>query len=269
MSVIGSPFEKTSSAPAGVRLYRFSVEEYERMARAGIFHEDDPIELIDGLLSIKSDVIPPYGVPVGIPPDILWEDHSLYGRHPIRRVTAFEYAAIMRENVLDPAKRHEMVEGWVIEKMTHNARHDYVLSSAHELLAKTIPADYIVRIQCGLRLDESTPEPDLAIVRGPRTRYRQSHPVPTDAALVIEVSDTTYHYDSGMKARMYARNGVERYWVIDTLGDRLELFEEPSGPVDEPSFAVHQTLEKSQRVPLVVRGKLVAELEISRLLGDE
>lgn len=28
--------------------YRFSVDEYERMAEAGIFHEDDPVELIEG-----------------------------------------------------------------------------------------------------------------------------------------------------------------------------------------------------------------------------
>ncbi len=31
-----------------VRHHRFSVEEYHRMAEAGIFHEDDRVELIDG-----------------------------------------------------------------------------------------------------------------------------------------------------------------------------------------------------------------------------
>jgi len=31
-----------------VRKYRFTVEEYHRMGEAGIFHEDDRVELIDG-----------------------------------------------------------------------------------------------------------------------------------------------------------------------------------------------------------------------------
>ncbi|MFB6272847.1 MAG: Uma2 family endonuclease, partial [Salinibacter sp.] len=31
-----------------VKRHRFTVEEYHQMGRAGIFHEDDRVELIDG-----------------------------------------------------------------------------------------------------------------------------------------------------------------------------------------------------------------------------
>src|SRR5690348_2517993 len=124
---------RTSSSPSasqgGVRLYRFTVDEYHRLAESGILDENDPVELIEGLLAIKSDVIPPYGVPVGIPPDVLWTDAHLWGRHPIRRLTVPEYQRIINAGILNPAKRHELIEGWVVEKMTHNPRHDYVLSS--------------------------------------------------------------------------------------------------------------------------------------------
>src|SRR5258707_14516769 len=93
----------SSTAPIGARLHLFTVDEYLRMAAAGVLDEDDPVELIEGLLSIKSDIVPPYGVPVGIPPDILWTPPRLSGNHPLRRLTVPEYERLVQANILNPA----------------------------------------------------------------------------------------------------------------------------------------------------------------------
>jgi len=37
---------------------RFSVDEYDRMGRAGVFHEDDRMELLDGQIVEMSPIGP-------------------------------------------------------------------------------------------------------------------------------------------------------------------------------------------------------------------
>ena len=48
---------------AGAVTYKFSVDEYHRMAEAGIFHEDDRIELVEGeIIRMAADREPaPWG----------------------------------------------------------------------------------------------------------------------------------------------------------------------------------------------------------------
>src|SRR5437762_11902787 len=41
--------------------HRFTVDEYHRMAEAGVFHEDDRLELIDGLVVEMSPIGPQIG----------------------------------------------------------------------------------------------------------------------------------------------------------------------------------------------------------------
>jgi hypothetical protein len=43
-------------------LYRLSIDQYERMAEAGVVSKDDRIELIDGLLVQKMVKLPPHVV---------------------------------------------------------------------------------------------------------------------------------------------------------------------------------------------------------------
>jgi Uma2 family endonuclease len=45
--------------------------------------------------------------------------------------------------------------------------------------------------------------------------------------LVIEVSDTTYLKDSGPKLRMYARAGIQDYWILNLPEARLEVYRRP------------------------------------------
>ena len=81
---------------------------------------------------------------------------------------------------------------------------------------------FIVREGKPIRLSNDTePLPDIAVVRGANEDYELRHPNAGDAILLIEVADTTADYDTGEKVRMYARFGVNDYWV--TLINRREL----------------------------------------------
>jgi Uma2 family endonuclease len=58
------------SAPAGP-LWRLSVDQYHAMIRKGILTEDDPAELLEGLLVVKRSKNPPHSVATGLVQDAL------------------------------------------------------------------------------------------------------------------------------------------------------------------------------------------------------
>jgi Uma2 family endonuclease len=70
----------------------------------------------------------------------------------------------------------------------------------------------------------SEPRPDVVVMD---TAHVDQHPPPVeDALLAVEViSDDSKFRDFSEKAGMYAAAGVERYWVVDPLGDKLSLTE--------------------------------------------
>jgi Uma2 family endonuclease len=77
----------------------------------------------------------------------------------------------------------------------------------------------------------SEPEPDLAVLAQPCLVYEDANPGPSDVRLIVEVSDTTLAFDLGTKARLYARAGIEEYWVVDVVGRRIVVHRAPHNGV--------------------------------------
>ena len=49
------------------------------------------------------------------------------------------------------------------------------------------------------------------------------------ALLIVEVSDATLRYDRGIKARLYASEGVADYWLLNVNARTLEVRRQPEG----------------------------------------
>jgi hypothetical protein len=248
----------------GVRLHRFSVDEYRRMAEKGVLDEDEPIELIDGLITVQMDHGPPYGVPLGIPPGILLNDERK--SWPARRFSVEEYEGMIEAEVFAPELRHEMVEGWVVDMMTRGSRHDSALQRLVAVLMGRIGEAWTLRVQSALTLDDSVPEPDLAVVSGPVGRFDHSHPRPHEVALVVEIADATLEYDRTLKLRTYARNYVAVYWIVKLIDNRLEVYEDPSGPTDQPEYRRRKVFGRGESAPIVLREETTGTVAIDDLL---
>ncbi len=52
--------------------------------------------------------------------------------------------------------------------------------------------------------------------------------MPSTAVLILEVSDTTFAFDTGEKASFYAAAGIADYWVVDLAGDRVLVYRAPA-----------------------------------------
>ena len=75
-------------------------------------------------------------------------------------------------------------------------------------------------------------EADLAVVLGTSLQFISAHP--TDAALIVEVSDTTVSYDRRRKGSLYARAGVADYWIINLVRGQLEVYRNPIPDASRP-----------------------------------
>jgi Uma2 family endonuclease len=79
----------------------------------------------------------------------------------------------------------------------------------------------------------SEPEPDIIVLtRDLSVIPSTGHPRPQDLSLVVEVADTTLHFDLTTfdlttRAALYARAGIVEYWVLDVTGKRLIVHREP------------------------------------------
>lgn len=120
----------------------------------------------------------------------------------------------------------ELIGGQLIVAEPQGTYHATVLSMVDDVLRSLLPPGWIVRSQLPLSLDDdSAPEPDIAVVRGSRADYLNAHPsVP---ALVIEVADTSLGFDRRIKGSVYARGGVQDYWIVNVTDRALEVYREP------------------------------------------
>lgn len=127
-----------------------------------------------------------------------------------------------------PDERLELIEGEVIQKVSpQNKQHFVCIVRGAKALQAAFGDRYTVRQQGPMIVsDRSEPEPDLMVIPGEEEDYAD-HPTPGDAALVVEVSDSTLRLDKIRKAAMYARAGVTDYWVVDVNARRVCVYREP------------------------------------------
>lgn len=184
------------------------------------------------------------------------------------RVTVAEYRRMAEAGVLGPEPRVELLEGVLVEKMTKNPPHVIATDLIEDLLHRVVPAGFHVTMGNPLTIEESDsePEPDAMVVRGQIRDYIGRRRTPADAALVIEVADTSYGLDRGQKWLTYAAAGVPVYWIVDLNRNRVEVHTEPAGIGEEARFAATRLYTGDERVPLVLDGREVARFAAREVL---
>jgi Uma2 family endonuclease len=107
------------------------------------------------------------------------------------------------------------------------------VSAAEYALRAILPPGWIVRTQAPILLDdESEPEPDLVAVPGRPADYRHVHPA--RPALAVEAADSSLVFDREHKGSLYARAGIQDYWIVNLVGRVLEVCREPAPDPSPP-----------------------------------
>ena len=184
----------------------------------------------------------------------------------VRKFSVEEYHQLARMGVLRESDPYELLEGWIVLKMTRNPPHDTALQLLEDLLRHLLPSGWCVRGQKAISLTESEPEPDIAVARGDARTYAQRHPTPADIGFVVEVAESSLAEDRSIKLRIYARSGIPSYWIVNLVDSQVEVYMDPSGPIQEPHYRQHQDFGPDATVPLVIDGKQVAQVAVRDIL---
>ena len=146
------------------------------------------------------------------------------------RIRVDEYYRMVEVGLLDPKARVELIDGEIIDMAPLGDPHMATVDRINELLIHAVSERAIVRCQGAVQLgDYSAPQPDFTLLERRQDYYRSRRAVSSDVLLTIEVSDTTFKYDSGRKKSLYARHDVPELWIIDIPRARILLFRRPSG----------------------------------------
>ena len=146
------------------------------------------------------------------------DEPTVRGEQPPHRhrISVEDYHRMAEVGLLAPHARVELIEGEIVDLAPRSDAHQSVLTRLDTLLRHAVGAQASVLCQRPLRLGaDSEPEPDLAVARASPGAQRDAEPAGADALVLIEVSDTTWHYDHDIKVPFYARHGIPEVWLFD------------------------------------------------------
>ena len=165
------------------------------------------------------------------------------------KVTVEELTELVRGGFFSEPGRVELIDGVITEMASEGAEHgDLKNSLVAWLYGQTALSESRIFVETTLYLDpHNTPEPDIHIFpAGIHMRDLKPHEV----ALVIEIADSSLRKDREVKAPLYARFGVQEYWIID-LETRNTLVFRPAGEGEygEPEIFGPQAAMACRSIP--------------------
>jgi hypothetical protein len=204
-STLSSSSARPTAGGSGLVPYRLTVRQFEKMIDAGIFRDEDHVELLGGLL---------------------------------------------------------------VDKMVKKDPHNFTIDMLGAMLDRILAPFWIARQEKSAVLGVFwRPEPDIAIARGPRERYRAKGPRSADLGMLIEVADSSYAKDRGPKWRKYAASGVSIYWIVNLPLRQIEVYADPFGRGKSAGYREMKTYGVDDEVPLILEGHEFGRIKVSDIIA--
>ncbi len=155
---------------------------------------------------------------------------------PRRRFTVAELEAMVAAGILDEDERIELIGGEVVPMSPKGSHHEIMKAALLEYWLERLPKHFRLVPETTFRLSPDTYlEPDFIFfdrvvgIRGLRA---------DTAHFAVEIADSSYAYDIGPKAALYASFGVPELWVIHAVRLETRVHRRPS-PQGYPDIADH------------------------------
>ena len=162
-----------------------------------------------------------------------------------KRFTVEDYYRMAEAGILTPQDRVELIEGEIIEMSPIGDRHAMAVNRATMIFARGLGDKAVVSVRNAVRINRyNEPQPDVVLIRPREGFYGARHPRPEDVVLMIEVSDTTLHFDRNVKVPIYARNGIIEVWIVDLNNDSIHVYREPK----EATYTLVETRTKGESI---------------------
>jgi Uma2 family endonuclease len=148
---------------------------------------------------------------------------------PRRLFTVEEYHRMAEAGVLGADERVELIEGEIIQMAPIGPRHAGCVINATRLFITRLGDRAVVSPQNPVVIrPRSEPQPDLLLLRSRIVSYSRELPAAQDVLLAVEVADTTVRFDRLVKARLYARAGIQEFWLCLAMDGAIEVCRAPA-----------------------------------------
>jgi Uma2 family endonuclease len=170
----------------------------------------------------------------------------------LRRISVAEYHGLIASgNLSKQAGDFELLDGYLIQKMSKKPAHNYCQIRLMKWLAQNTPDGYIAGQEVSITLDESEPEPDGVLVVDRGDEYFSRNATGAETALVVEIGDSSLDRDRVWKLGIYARAKIPNFWIVNIPERCVEMYSEPVGEV----YASRLILRGEERAYITVGGK--------------
>jgi hypothetical protein len=179
--------------------------------------------------------------------------------------TVEQYHRMIDAGILKTGDRLELLDGWIVDKMTNNPLHANRVARLIRIFAPLSSDELVIRIQLPITLATSEPEPDLVVAKPPLEQYDERHPGPADILLLIEVADSSLAVDRNLKRAIYARARLPIYWIVNIPERRVEVYTQPRAGRN-PTYRRSEMFGREANVPVVIDGREIAQVAVGELL---
>ncbi|MEK6481785.1 Uma2 family endonuclease [Catalinimonas sp. 4WD22] len=149
---------------------------------------------------------------------------------PLRHKFTVEELYRLQE-LLQPEQRMELVCGEIIDMSPINPPHATCVRKLIRFFQEHLAIEkYVYDVQNPLKLsDDSLLQPDLVISHLRPGLLENEHIKAEDVAVLMEVADSSYRYDSEDKYALYASAGIPVYVIINLNQRQAEVYTKPEG----------------------------------------
>ena len=183
------------------------------------------------------------------------------------RINVAQYLKMIDAGIFSDGTRVELLGGVLAKKMTKNVPHDFAVMQLAEIVRRILPPPWIVREEKSIVMGSRwRPEPDLVVLGGPTTAYRSRDPNPADIALLIEVADSSYPSDRGIKWRGYASAKIPAYWVVNIAESRVEVYTDPDGSGRSAAYRRLSLFGRDEEILVLIEGLEAGRVSVRDVL---
>lgn len=179
-----------------------------------------------------------------------------------RPITVDEYYAMAEAGILKPGERTELLRGEIVTVPPMGEPHRGSVNRLNRILHAHFADRAYVQVQSPVVvLDDSVPEPDVALLEINEAATGGRRAYPADVVALIEVAQTSRAVDMRFKGPLYAEAGVREYWIVDLVDGVIRVHRDPS-PV---GYRTKFTAGPGERVEFAAFPN--EPLEVSEILG--
>src|ERR1700677_1373958 len=106
----------------------------------------------------------------------------------LARLTVDQYEAMVDSGVFTKRDQFTLINGILMATVPKRPRHTFIAKNLCRTLKRLVHSGWDFRIEDGVRLPDSEPEPEVSMARGEIEDYADRHLGPADLAMVVEVA---------------------------------------------------------------------------------